>query len=375
MINRSGVSHKITLSQIKKSVLFPALSITDFFWVLFGMLILIPIEIGAEGLFLGYFQIIILFILSKNISKTSIFLYLIFCLLVCFSTMIGNDIRLTSLVNPLIIGLALIVNIKDKNQSTMIKNGLYISAAANSFFLMYLFSQENIGSLYSLLTQRNWASDSMFYFGNGLGATFSLAMLFASKEGKIKLVLLFFIGGLLTTSRVPLAIMAILSTFYIIRNINIKHILAIAIVGLLTLLGFFTQIFDFGSFNELDGIVKRLTGFADRQDVYNQALSKAYENPFIGLGSEKLEYFGHTHNSYLQIFYSYGLFAFICWLLLIYSAFFKKLIFSKNIDFILSFFVISFFQIGLLNPNLLLILIVYYCYFSENNASKFKKIK
>ena len=139
MINKLIVDRKINPEQIKTSAQIPFQRIANLFWVLFGILLFMPIELGVNGLFLAYFQIILLFIFSKKISKIKIIVYLGYCSLVLISTMIGDDIRLTSLLNPIAIGLALIINIKDKNQSRMIKNGLYISAAANTFFLIYLF--------------------------------------------------------------------------------------------------------------------------------------------------------------------------------------------------------------------------------------------
>jgi len=374
MINKLIVDRKINPEQIKTSAQIPFQRIANLFWVLFGILLFMPIELGVNGLFLAHFQIILLFIFSKKISKIKIIVYLGYCSLVLISTMIGDDIRLTSLINPIAIGLALIINIKDKNQSRMIKNGLYISAAANTFFLIYLFIiQQNIGSLYFLLTARTWALEAMPYFGNGLAMLFSLVMLFAFKEGRLKLVLLFFIGGVLTTSRVALLAMVIISIFYIIRSV--KNIKAIAIVGLLSL-SFFAPILysTLVPDNELGGITSRLAMVNDRLDVYTLALSKVYENPILGVGSEKLEYFGHAHNSYLQIAYKYGGLALIFWLMLIYLAYFKRLRFVKNIPFLLIFAIISFGQIGLHNLNVLRVLAVYCCVFSENNAVKFKKL-
>jgi hypothetical protein len=366
MINGASVDWKSNRALIKATTRGPVPRVTNLFWILFGILIFMPIELGYSGLYLGYFQIIILFFLSYKIAKIKIIVYLGYCSLVLISTMVGNDATLTSLINPIVTGLVLIVNIKDKNQYSMIKNGVYISAATNAIFLIYLLSNSGIGSLYLLLTTRTWAIEAVPYFGNGLAMLFSMAMLIASKEGKLTLVLLFFIGGLLTTSRIPLLTMAIILIFYIIRSINIKNIWVL--VGLLSLLAFFAPKFDTILFQELKG---RFFQTSDRQEVYSLGLSKIYENPFFGAGSEKLEFFEHTHNSYLQVAYKSGGGALFLWLLLIYFAYFKKLKFSKNIEFILVFSIISLTQIGLQNPNLLIVLAVYYCLFSENDANKF----
>lgn len=367
---------RTTTFPINKLWRIKVLPINDVFWILFGLLMFIPIEVGTEGLFLAYFQIIFLFILSKKVSKISILFYFLFSSLVVTSTMMGNDIRLTSLINPLVIGLALMINIKDKHRATMIKNGLYLSGIAHTFYLMYLIVNTKIVTLYLLLVvSRDWAIDYIPYFGNGLGMAFTLLILFAAKEGKITLALLFFIGGTLTTSRVPILAMAMISILYIFRNINIKYISAIAIAGLITTLISFSPTFykDIVPDKDVDGIVLRLITTDDRLNVYELALSKIYESPFLGAGSEKLEQYYHAHNSYLETTYRYGVFALICWLVLIYLAYFKKLIFSKHIEFILIFALISFAQIGLHNPVSLLILTVYCLLFSENNMGKSKK--
>ena len=366
MINEAGVIHTPILPEIKNAGRDQSQPIINFFWVLFGVVAFMPLEI-TEGLFVGYFQVIILFILSKRISKIRLSLYLFFCSVVIFSTMAGDDARLPSLINPLVIGLAFMINIRSENRSTMIKKGIYISAAANTFFLLYLLSQANISTLYAVLTSRTWAVESMPWFGNGLAMSFSMAMLLASKDGKNKLLLLLFIGGILTTSRIPLLSMVVISLVYFGRSSNFDHLWKIVIIGILISLASMVIVndTDLAPADQMDGIEKRIAYADDRNSVYTLALSKIVENPMLGAGSENLEYFGHAHNSYLQIGYRYGVFALASWLLLVYLAFFRNLILFKHIDFILIFGLVSFFQIGLLNTNVLMLMIIYCRFFSD----------
>ena len=364
MVNEAGVIHTSNLRGIKCARRDESQPIINFFWVLFGVLAFMPLEI-TEGLFVGYFQVIILFILSNRISKIRLLLYLFFSSVVIFSTVLGDDARLTSLVNPLVIGLAFMSNIRSENRSTMIKKGIYISAAANSFFLLYLLSQANISTLYAVLTSRTWAVESMPWFGNGLAMSFSMAMLLASKDGKNKLLLLLFIGGILTTSRMPILSMAVILLVYVGKNIKFNHLWKVVIIGILISLAYMVIVNDTDLADQADGIVSRVAYAADRNHVYTLTLSKIAENPMFGAGSENLEYFGHAHNSYLQIAYRYGFFALASWLLLVYLAFFRNLILFKHIDFILIFGLVSFFQIGLLNSNLVMLLILYCRFFSD----------
>ncbi len=366
MINETGVIHTPILPEIRDAGRAQIQPIINFFWVLFGVLAFMPLEI-TTGLYVGLFQLIILFLLSKRISKIRLSLFLFFFSVVIFSTMTGDDARLTSLVNPLVIGLALLTNIRSENRATMLKKGIYISAAANTFFLLYLLSQANLSTLYAVLTTRTWAFESMPWFGNGLAMSFSMAMLLASKDGKYKLLLLLFIGGILTTSRIPLLSMVVILLVYFGRSINFNHLLKIVIIGILISLASMVILnnTDFAPVDEMDGIAKRISYADDRNSVYTLALSKVVENPMFGSGSENLEYFEHAHNSYLQIAYRYGVFALASWFLMVYLAFFKNLILFKHIDFILVFGLISFFQIGLLNSNVLMLLILYCRFFSD----------
>jgi len=337
------------------------------------VLIFMPIELFVNGLYLSYFQIILLFLYQEKKSKIKIIVFLGYSLFVVISTMLGNDITLISLINPIMIGFALIVSIKNVNQANMIKNGLYISAAVNSFLLIYLVSQQNISSLYFLMTARTWALEVVPYFGNGLAILFSMMMVFAYKEKKLKFFLIFFVGGLLTTSRLPLLTMLMILLIYFAGNIN--NIKKASATGLFFIMLLLVPMFNssFMPTNEMDGVVSRLTTANDRLHVYGVALSKYYENPIFGSGSEKLEYYFHAHNSFLQVAYSHGSLALIFWLMAIYMAFFQRLNFINNIAFYLIFALISLTQIGLHNLNALVVLTLYSSIFSNKVVNEIRK--
>ena len=335
-----------------------------------------PIEIISDGLYLSYFQVIILFLFCKHKSKVKIVVFLCYSASIITSILLSSDVVLTSLVNPILTGLALIIFIDDKNQLEMIKNGIYISAIGNTIFLLILAYQKDINSIFILLTSRDWAVAEMPYFGNGLAMLFSAAMLLAFRENKIKLAVIFFIGGLLTTSRIPILVFAILLILSIFRIFKIRIILLLIVVGIFLI---FSLIFsDFGfielSRDQADLLLSRMSTTEDRQDVYELAIAQMYNHPFFGAGSQKLDFYEHAHNSYLQVIYKYGIVTFPFWIFLIYLAFFKNLKFLRNIDFILFFLIISSSQIGLQNPNLVLVIVVYRQILRDNALNKVDRI-
>lgn len=347
---------------------FKILSFMDIFWTLFGFLIFIPIEL-ADGLFLAYFQILVLFFLSKKISKVKFSIFSLYCLIVVLSITLGDEIRLTSIINPILIGMALLINIRSEYMSAMIIKGIYISAIAHTFLLLYVFSTADIATLYGILTTRDWASDVIPYFGNGLAMSFSLAMLFAAKDRNWKLLLILFIGGVLTTSRVPIFSVAIISFFFVARSISFKNLMNIIFIGFLVSFTFITLFTNYNLAEQVEGILYRFTYASDRFDVYLVVLSEIVENPILGAGSKKLDYFFHAHNSYLQVAYKYGVFAFALWFFLIYLSLLRGLMSFKFIEYILVFILLSFFQIGLLNPSLILQLIVFRYFYSKKNLN------
>jgi hypothetical protein len=337
---------------------FKIIPIKDIFWTLFGFLIFIPIEL-ADGLFLAYFQILVLFFLSKKISTVKFSIFSLYCLIVVLSITLGDEIRIASIINPILIGMALLVNIRSKYRSEMIIKGIYISAIAHTFLLMYIFSTADITTLYGMLTQRDWASDVIPYFGNGLAMSFAVSMLFAAKDRNWKLLLILFIGGVLTTSRVPIFSVVIISFFFVARSISLKNLINIIFIGFLVSFTFITLFTNYNLAEQVEGILNRFTYASDRNNVYLLAISEIVENPILGAGSKKLEYYYHAHNSFLQVAYRYGIFAFCLWFFLIYLSLLRGLMSLKYIEYILVFVLISFFQIGLLNPCIVLMIIIF----------------
>ncbi len=335
--------------------------VRNIFWAVFGMFIFMPIEIFYDGLYLSYFQIIILLFFTKRISKIAFLIFLGFLWSVLISVIRSDAVQLTTIINPILIGVALILTIQDKNQLHSIKLGIYFAAIGNTFALLFLAYHKNITNIFVLMGSRVWAIPEIPYFGNGLAMLFSAAMIFAYKENKYKLLFFLFIGGLLTTSRIPIFIFLLLIFFLVIRAIklNIFYGLIIFIFTTASIISIQNPEFFNISTAEMDSISARISTTEDRIEVYHLALSQIYEHPFFGIGSTKLDYYEHAHNSYLQIALKFGIVGFILWIILVYLAFFKNSIISENIGFLLLFLIISTSQIGLLNPNLVLMLLIY----------------
>ena len=105
--------------------------------------------------------------------------------------------------------------------------------------------------------------------------------------------------------------------------------------------------------DDIEGLSSRFTYSADRIDVYTYAFQEFLDNPFLGIGSENLDYYTHAHNSILHIAVKHGFFALIFWSLLVYRSLIKGLPFLKNLDYFGIFFLIAMTQIGLHNANVL----------------------
>lgn len=335
------------------------------FWWLFGFLLFMPFEVFVNGLYFSYFQILALFFLSGKISRKRFFLYTIYIFLVLFSIEFGHDVALSSIVNPIITALVLTLGSIKKNNYILIKKGVYFSAFLNALLLVGLCFYSGFSSLTVLLTSRIWALPYIPYFGNGLAMMFSLAMIIAAKEYKVKLVIIFFIGGLLTTSRIPLLSMAIILFFYSMHLFSLKTFLKVLAVLFLASVFILPRLEGF-VFSGINGIGPRLAEASDRETVYSLAINRIEKQPLLGFGSEKLPYFEHAHNSYLQVAYKSGLLSLIVWLGLIYLCFFRRMSILKNLPFFFVFVVVSMTQIGLQNPNLLLIILLYSLLYSSD---------
>jgi O-antigen ligase len=331
--------------------------VVDYFWVFFGVLLFIPLEIVTEGLFIGYIQIIILLTLLNKISKLRLSLFLLYSALILFSTILGSDQRLTSLVNPLLVGSIFLIDSIDKRKVDLIIRGVYFSATVTSILLIFLLYQAGFSSIYTLLTSRNWA-DIIPYFGNGLALMYSMAILFAIRDSKYKLALLFIIAGVLTTSRVPLLVTSVILLIWTYKKINLKNSVYIIFLGFVIFFTLTSLISD-SLLSDFEALSTRMFQSGDRISLYKMGFSVFIDNPFFGIGAEKLPYYEHAHNSYLQVAFKYGAFTLLIWLLLIYLAFFKRLEYAKNIDFILVFLILSTVQIGLHHPNVVMLFVIY----------------
>lgn len=329
-------------------------------WIFFGFILFMPIEVLVDGLYLSYFQIVILFLCcgyTSNLNITLLFIYLFF---VTLSIMSGFSVELTSLVNPFLTGIALVTSIKDINKIKMVNIGLYLSAIINGVYLCFLAYKNNLNNIFTLLSSRVWAVEQVPYFGNGLAMLFAATMLLAFIERKYFILSIAFIGGVLTTSRIPQLFFLVIIGSFMLRNLISKPFNTFVLMGFATL--FFISLSSLNFFDlspgQIDLLKSRFSEADDRFEVYQLTLTEIINNPFLGVGSTKLYYYEHSHNSYIQVLYKYGLFALFVWLFLLYLVFFKNLKWLNNIEFIIFFLIISVSQIGLQNPNLLLVILM-----------------
>lgn len=334
------------------------LNFKDFFWFLYGCMVFVPLEIFYDGLWTAYFQIIFLFLISNKINLIKFCLFLMWCSLFALSTVLSNFEGVHNLINPLLIGLVLIVAKPNDRNLNFILYGAYLSAILYVVHMLYLLVKLDVNSLFMVLTSRDWGVGLVIGFGNGLAILFSVLMLFAYKQSKYFLLIIFFVGGVITTSRIPFIALAVIlfASFFNFSNFRFKVVVS-SILCVLFVVASFNDFLPKESEYEL--LENRMTTTEDRVDVYGLALSSFLEHPLLGVGADKLPEYEHAHNSYLQILSKYGMLGFIIWISLWYFSFFEKFDVFKNIDFVLIFFSISLFQIGLHNPNALILLIMY----------------
>lgn len=346
-------------------------SISKFFWIFFGMTLAIPYQI-TDGLLIGYFQILYLLALNKTHSKTKLILVLIFISLVIISTINGTSAKVESIINPILTSLVFLIHFEDQKKIKLIFKGIYISLTLVSFYMIYAFLQEGISTWFMLLNTRDWAQDYISFMGNGFAILVSLLIVKTAKEAHIKYLLLFAILGILTTSRIPIYTIGFLITFYSFKNIvNVKNFFQFLIIMMI--------VFSFAIYSnlieEFGSLAKRIFYANDRLDVYALAFQIFTENPLLGIGSEKLPYFIHAHNSYLHVLSKYGIFAFFIWLTLIYFAFFTGYRVLNNLDFLFVFLIISSAQIGLHHAHAVLIILLYCNYLKNIKIPSSKKSK
>ncbi len=342
---------------IKRKALFN-FGVADFFWFVYGCLAFVPLEVGYEGLWLGYFQIFILFILSGKFGFIKFIFYLAWCFSISISILFSNFDGLQNFVNPLFVGLIFIVDKPSDRALKVIIAGIYAAAVFYVIYMIGLLLRLNINSLFLVLTSRDWGVGSVIGFGNGLAILFSLAMILAFKQSKFILVFIFFVGGVLTTSRIPFFALVIISLSFFVKAKRITMLAGISLF-LIFILAMVSVDGLLPSIDEFELLGNRMAETEDRFDVYNLAASKFLESPLFGIGAAKLPEYDHAHNSYLQVLLKYGVLGFLIWVVLWYISLFNKFRDFKNLDFILLFLTISLFQIGLHNPNALLLILIY----------------
>ena len=351
---------------------FMTLNIKKYFWILYGFLVFIPFEFFFDGLFFAYFQGVLLLFLSRNLKAINLALFSLYLVCILISVSLGSNPMLVSLINPIMIGAILISGPIKQDRLLMIKHGIYISALCIALYLVFLFSQKGFDSIASMMINREWASENIVFFGNGLALMFSITMLFALKDRNYILLFIFFIGGLLTTSRMPIITMLVILFSLLIKSTTTEKLSLALLVGLILALGGADWIPSAKIFDGLGSLYERAIYTEDRLGVYNQALNVFYENPFFGIGSEKLFFYDHAHNSYLQIASKFGFFALSIFLVLLYINILNGVRISKDWVFLLVFFICTISQVALLSPNFLITIKIFffeYLYIRSTNKN------
>ena len=330
----------------------------NLFWIFYGVLIFMPLEIFHDGLYLSYLQIAILFFCSQRICKHRLALFVVWMTIVSFSILIGKDTAFETLINPMMIGLVLICPTVSLERAVMIKRGIYISAAIISIYLAYLLVEHDLNILSVYMTDREWAKNDIPFFGNGLAMLFVMAMLFLIKDKQYLWFLLITFGALITTSRMPVFVLGFI-VLSLLAKFHFRSFLALVVCIISMHIFFEFDVLSSSYQGYFDELYSRLSYAEDRAEAFNAALLNIYSNPFFGVGSSKLYFYEHAHNSYLQVMQKFGLIGFCVFILLVYLSFFKEMKLYQNLLFVFAFITVTSMQIGLLNPNFMIIVKVY----------------
>ena len=358
--------HLLTFGRLSR------LTISEYGWILFGFMLMLPFEVFTAGFFLAYLLIIMLVASSVEIPKGRLVLFILYASLVVGSTLVGEDRRISSLINPILVAILFVIDFTDQRKIDRIFLGVYCSLAITSIYLIFVLYQNGFVSFYSLMTNRGWAEQEVPFLGNGFAILVSLAMVLAAKKSNYKLLFMFIVAGILTTSRMPILTAVILLIFYAFNTMKSFSFY----LGLVCLISSAILIASINPnielWNDLQSLSGRIFYSADRIDVYSLAFNTFLENPLLGIGAERLQDFFHAHNSYLHVLSKYGIFAFLIWLCLVLLAFFRGYKFWANLDFVLVFFALSSMQIGLHHPNVVIFILIYCGYLrnleSNNNC-------
>lgn len=196
------------------------LTVSEYGWILFGFILMLPFEVFSAGLFLAYPLIIVLVASSVEVSKVRLVLFFLYTTLVVASTLAGEDQRITALINPILVAILFAIDFSDKRKIDLIFLGVYYSLAITSIYLIFILYQKGFASIYSLMTTRDWAEQEVSFLGNGFAILVSLAMVLATKKSNYLFLFIFFVAGILTTSRMPLLTSVILLVFYSFKTLK-----------------------------------------------------------------------------------------------------------------------------------------------------------
>jgi len=340
----------------------------NIFWFLWGAIIFIPFEILSEGLYFAYLQGAFLMWYSKVPNIKNLVIFFAYCACVCISILLSADPTIASIVNPILIALLLLMNEIEERILRCLKLGILCSACVVSLYLIYLLYQKGLNTFAALMIDREWAIDKIFFFGNGLAVLLVLGMMFAFKTDMYSIFVLLFVGAALTTSRIPFLASILIIPGYFLKAGGVRKAIIVSISILVV--AFFSGDSIYEYFSDVSSLAERVTFADDRIDVYKNVFDSIYDHPFFGVGSNKLNFYEHAHNSYLQILYKYGFFSLILFIDLVWYGVISGLLSNREYAIILVIFVCTATQVALLSPNFLIVLkILFSKYYQSNKAS------
>lgn len=315
------------------------------YWCI-GFLTFIPLEI-FQGFYLGYVLILLLGFVGVVRAGWVLITYFFFILCVLFATAISADPSVTSIVNPIITSFAIILAPAATSYVREFAEGFVVSACMHAILLGLFLSFYGPSNIIALLTDRLWAQDYLPYFGNGFAMLFPFAIILALALSEHIRSLLLCIGGVLTTSRIPL-VFAFVAGAFSVRTSKYAIFFALVVAGTAFVM-LSDEVLWF-----YEGFSSRLLQSNDRIDVYSLVLTEIVNSPLIGHGPLEIEYYGHAHNSVLHVGYRYGVLAAGVWLVLGFLAFFRANFSPLNVLFLIALGLVSLTQIGLFHPNVVL---------------------
>ena len=216
----------------------------------------------------------------------------------------------------------------------------------NTYFNSDIYNQ-NLAGMTSLFNNQNYAGAWL-----SIVFPFSLALIFKNKNRLILrsvslfLFSLIFLGIIFTHSRSAFGsalITIILFLFSIFNRKRIKNFLLFILLIIISILVLKAQNLIPIDFSLSEGIYNRNIQSFDlsRKDIWGYALKAIIQRPLFGWGSGSFPFIfrnftgiwkGHSHNIFLELFFSYGIFvglAFIFFLKQIFFISFKKIFFVK----------------------------------------------